>query len=925
MSWPVSAPQSLKLLSSDDCIAIETSRSGYFLVALTSSSIYIYQLNPLFPVAVHARSSSSIDTYGENRSILGKRDGSHVGVITTGGHIILYSLSVLRDGEPGHITFDESIARYPSDRTPTPVLYPGPGESVGVQGVKIEVKTSIRVDSVCQTAVALEDELLLFTKDPPAVQILPLDNLQPQSVVLRKLAWLKHNGKTDYPVHVDYSRPMDMYCWVGESGRAYTVVIKTDKDKEDEGDPTTGSPVSDIPLSPMKTISVEGHCFHSSKIHATMSAVNSRFSVIALAGSDGSIVLYIVRDYEGNCLHVTRMVHPDTPARITCLVWSPEGTCLFAGYENGWALFSVYGMLLSHSFQGLDTDDEKEVWLRGIRSAAWSGAGDGLFLAPTHRSTVASPRHVPETYSAQLYCLDMAKFSLFENFTQDNLKGPVLFRNNKLAIYRGHHQPGFAAISRDSILWQFICMPASYTASNWPIRMIACCKRHEYFAVAGARGLCHYSINSGRWKMFAEEHMDNEFAVRGGMIWYEHFLICGVYSFVTGGYEIRVYSRDQDLHSSKVVFLQEVPTQIIHMSIGGSCLYVYTLDNCLYEFAITPNGQLVDLTFKKMLSFSEIIKAPNRVRAITKYSTDEFLVLVDGTLVLFSPSEISSDQSDAMGFSKRTLHHHIEYFLVETGSLPQFENTIWAFDGRSVLLWFNPAEHPCKIDVENYPLMPLVSKGILLGMYSDLLSTRSCSFPIFRFAFGTDIFLSDILNFFITRGESSKALDLANQYRQLDYFNHCLEILLHTNVIEEADKKSDSTDVIVKLCSSFPGYLDIFANCARKMEASYWDTLFRSTGSPRSLFLKSMEEGRLQTAAKFLPILHSESDDEAFADTISLFELAKERKEWALCASLCDFLVSIDREYYNANDSFRTLTNPATNRSLNRVLDKVQL
>ncbi|KAG5355595.1 Guanine nucleotide exchange factor subunit Rich [Yarrowia sp. C11] len=936
MSWPVSAPQSVKLLAPDDeCIAIEASRSGFFLIALTPSSIYIYQLNPLFPVAVHARSQSSLDTYGANSKIVTKRDGSHVGVITAGGHVILYSLAILPQLEPGNITFETSGTK--------PVLYPGPGESVGVQGVRIEVRTSIRVDSFCENAVVLEDEIVLFTRDPPAVQMLPLDSLQPTSVVLRKLPWLRgDNGKVDYPVHIDYSRPMDMHCWVGESGRGYVVVSKKegeeggkeedgdgegDKSEEEENQTSSKTPENETsepdldassPSIEMKPLSVSpkptnppitGYCFHKSKIKATISAVNSRFSVIALGAVDGSIVLYTVRDYQGNCLKVTRMVHPDTPARITCLTWNPEGTCLFAGYENGWSLFSVYGMLLSHSFQGLDTDDEKEVWLRGIKSAAWSGAGDGLFLVPLLST--------PET--PQLYCLDMAKFSLFENFTQDNLKGPVLFRNNKLAIYRGHHQPGFAAISRDSILWQFICMPASYTASNWPIRMIACCSRHEYFAVAGARGLCHYSINSGRWKMFAEEYMDNEFVVKGGMIWFKHFLICGVYSFTTGGYEIRVYSRDLDLHSSKVVLVQEVPTQIIHMSVSGSFLYVYTLDNCLYEFIIKTTGiNGLELVFQKMLSFTEIIKSPNRVRAITKYSKDEFLVLVDGTLVLFSPSEISSESSQAVGFSKRTLHHHIEYFLVESSKdEPHFENTIWAFDGRNVLLWLNPHEiEPCKIDVENYPLMPLVSKGIMLGIYSDLLSTRSCSFPIFRFAFGTDIFLSDLLNFLISRGDYTKAVELADQYRQLDYFNHCLEILLHTNVVngdgkkgKDSDTTETSTDLIVKLCKSFPGHLDIFANCARKMEAAYWPTLFNSTGSPRSLFLQSMEQGRLQTASKYLPILHSEEDDEAFSDTIDLMQQAKEQGEWGLCGSLCDFLVGID----------------PTNKSLNRVLDKVQL
>jgi hypothetical protein len=47
-------------------------------------------------------------------------------------------------------------------------------------------------------------------------------------------------------------------------------------------------------------------------------------------------------------------------------------------------------------------------------------------------------------------------------------------------------------------------------------------------AVAGRRGLIHYSSSSGRWKMFADEQQEQNFAVRGGLLWFHHVLVAAV-------------------------------------------------------------------------------------------------------------------------------------------------------------------------------------------------------------------------------------------------------------------------------------------------------------------------------------------------------------------------------------------------------------
>ncbi len=47
-------------------------------------------------------------------------------------------------------------------------------------------------------------------------------------------------------------------------------------------------------------------------------------------------------------------------------------------------------------------------------------------------------------------------------------------------------------------------------------------------AIAGKRGLIHWSAASGRWKSFADESQEQAFAVRGGMTWFNHVLIAAV-------------------------------------------------------------------------------------------------------------------------------------------------------------------------------------------------------------------------------------------------------------------------------------------------------------------------------------------------------------------------------------------------------------
>lgn len=117
--------------------------------------------------------------------------------------------------------------------------------------------------------------------------------------------------------------------------------------------------------------------------------------------------------------------------------------------------------------------------------------------------------------------------------------------DDRVLVYRGADQPDMSVINPESDVWQrikvryrFACsiksimsrlqIPLDYMSSNWPIRYSAISVDARFIAVAGRRGLVHYSTTSGRWKMFEDRSQEQAFAVRGGLVWFHHVLIAAI-------------------------------------------------------------------------------------------------------------------------------------------------------------------------------------------------------------------------------------------------------------------------------------------------------------------------------------------------------------------------------------------------------------
>ena len=380
-------------------------------------------------------------------------------------------------------------------------------ERRGFPEVNIRFRMVIKVDAGISTVIALDDELVVATEKPPAVQCIrwaPDDTgKQTSTELLSRMSWVQKKTCINGMV---YDRAMSLAVWITSEGHAYAVQRLPPQAKESEG--------------PKKLF--RGYGFHTPERDedmATRAAINARFSLLAIGCENAKIHVYAARDYVGSIPLSHKLQQPASIAstgQLSTLSYSPDGYCLFAGYEKGWAIWSVYGKLQGSSFMadreisGLNG----EGWLQGIHEAAWLSAGSDILLTGHNED--------------RLFLLEMAKSAVTGCFCAANVSRTVLLTSSGFMVYRGYDLPVLTTISADASLWHHVQIPSTYLANQRPLRSAVISSDGRYVAVAGRRGLAHYSVSSGRWRTFNDLQAESAFVVRGGMCWYQHILIAAV-------------------------------------------------------------------------------------------------------------------------------------------------------------------------------------------------------------------------------------------------------------------------------------------------------------------------------------------------------------------------------------------------------------
>lgn len=85
-------------------------------------------------------------------------------------------------------------------------------------------------------------------------------------------------------------------------------------------------------------------------------------------------------------------------------------------------------------------------------------------------------------------------------------------------------------------------------------------------------------------------------------------------------------------------------------------------------------------------------------------------------------------------------------------------------------------------------------------------------------------------------------MQFATHYRNLVFFAHALEVLLHSVLEMEEDEKlsEENGDTLltstIEFLDHFDQALQVVVGCARKTEMVRWRRLFDVVGNPQSLF-----------------------------------------------------------------------------------------
>lgn len=276
-------------------LSAKASRGGTIFATITASVLTIWQTKPTLALASVTRSAESLKAYGPNFTLLLRPDALVIAVQTTQNYLIIYTVAADPNSRVyrTELSTRSSHARRISAGGPsnyrqhsTSSLLDVGGavaEADGIKEVNLRFRMVMRIDAGINTALALDEELVVATEHPAALQCIAWP--EPESVnskksaqasteLLSRMPWVANRSNIVEMVH---DRPMNLTCWVMSDGRTYAV------QRRSSGQADTDNSANLF----------HGYCFREPGpdergTYGVSAAINARFSLIAVGRADGS-------------------------------------------------------------------------------------------------------------------------------------------------------------------------------------------------------------------------------------------------------------------------------------------------------------------------------------------------------------------------------------------------------------------------------------------------------------------------------------------------------------------------------------------------------------------------------------------------------------------------------------------------------------
>jgi hypothetical protein len=272
----------------------------------------------------------------------------------------------------------------------------------------------------------------------------------------------------------------------------------------------------------------------------------------------------------------------------SCMAWTSDGLALAAGWKNGGvAVWSLQGHLLTSA----NIDDPRsqdfapgeslnDSFFKGVEKLFW-GYGD-------YELFILSANDYERDQFPKLYGLQISKIGYSLEPNSGNSRNMFLVCDDHLLIYEGNFSD-VDVLNLDPLQWRTIQMPASYMARQWPIRCASIDFTGSFLAVAGKHGFTHYSLMTGKWKIFGSERQEQAFRV-SHLVWIRSYIVTAYQVESIHRYNIVVFSKDDNLDLNSSVCSISSSQPIIAMNNQDVNLLVYFGDNSLNYYVLEKNS-----------------------------------------------------------------------------------------------------------------------------------------------------------------------------------------------------------------------------------------------------------------------------------------------------------------------------------------------
>ncbi|KAI5636109.1 guanine nucleotide exchange factor subunit Rich [Phthorimaea operculella] len=384
---------------------------------------------------------------------------------------------------------------------------------------------------------------------------------------------------------------------------------------------------------------------------------------------------------------------PGDPGPVKCMRWTSDGRAVAVSWERGGvSVWSTFGALLMCSLAwdyGLSQDLNRHNPLV-TSGLEWATEGYQLWMVKTEADNstnliqldfVKSPLSVNPCMSNQRHLYLQADDKLYVNL-EDNLtrrtKIPIIdssgenYQENNIdqdtpelegsAKYRE-----FVDDNECRKQWIVLPLPATYIATNWPLRYSAIDESGTNVCVAGRTGLAHYNRIARRWKLFGNEAQEKDFVVTGGMLWWRDYIVIGCYSIIDGHDEIRFYPKESRL-DNRFAKIVRVQSQVFVLDILADQLVVFGADALvtIYELNCVDNVGNIEMRCVQAVDISALSHpacvvsaalcrlqdSPQRTRSSTvtlcntQRQPDSLVINASGRLMMVQREEYDVDEDN---------------------------------------------------------------------------------------------------------------------------------------------------------------------------------------------------------------------------------------------------------------------------------------